>query len=191
MNMPSPEMELASFLFTRKQLFPLVICQVAPVVLVWYDFFLTLPDEVVSWRKISGATVLLFFNRVFTLWYQTGIAVQMLSVSSGIRLLGDQESPLTDSTRRYAEVYCSGIPPDDGLLERSCHRVLMMFLALRMYAIHPGPNRWVSLAVMVVCLIEPAVSYYHQTTVPLASLGLSNAAAEIQSFCLQAMRYLR
>lgn len=132
-------------------------CAVAATILLYYDYLLTLPDEIrCIWkRKFSFATVLFFVNRYVTLLYRTLMIIQMLPWSS---LPEDQ-----------ADTLCNGILRFNEVLTILLEVTVATFMSLRMYAIWSSDRRIFAL-VMLLSLVQPVVNIYYYTKLQIVAV---------------------
>jgi len=132
-------------------------CAVAATILLYYDYLLTLQDEIrCIWkRKFSFATVLFFVNRYVTLLYRTLMIVQML--------------PWANLPEDQADAICNGVLRFNEVLTIMLEITVATFMSLRMYAIWSSDRR-IFAVVMLLGIVQPAVNIYYYTTLEIVAV---------------------
>lgn len=129
--------------------------ELAGIALLYYDFMITISDEVeYIWkRKFTGATALFCINRYVTLLVQT------LSVIASLLTWQTQ-------TNDSPSLICNGLDRFNESLAIVIEVTIALLIALRVYATWQS-NRWIFAVVFIIGLSTPILNIYYYTTLEI------------------------
>jgi len=132
-------------------------CTIAATILLFYDYLLTIQDELQCiWsRSFSFVTVLFFVNRYGTLLYP--LTMQLMEML-----------PMAEISEERANAVCNGVLRFHEVLTITLELTVAIFMALRMYAIWAS-NRKVFALVLLLGLAPLTINIYYYTTVGFAA----------------------